>query len=79
MKDCYQKIRRVLLAFKEASNRVGKVDRELQEVLDSQVYIVEELTNTGSKQASLESLIMDFNFTLDQAIRAICVSQDNTP
>ena len=36
-------IKKVLGAFKDASNRVGRVDKDLQEVLDSQVYIIEEL------------------------------------
>ncbi len=55
--------------LREASNRVGRVDRDLQEVIDAEVYILEEVAYPRQDKASaLESLIKDFNFVLENAL-----------
>ena len=73
----FNKLKKVISCFKDASNRVGRVDRDLQEVIDAQVYIMEEMMNDRGKDHSLETLIQDFNVTMDQAMKAIFLSQDN--
>jgi hypothetical protein len=73
----FKKLKKVVTCFKDASNRVGRVDRDMQEVIDAQVYLVEEMLNDHGKDRSLETLIQDFNVTLDQAMKAIFLSQDN--
>lgn len=73
----FKKLKKVVACFKDASNRVGRVDRDLQEVIDAQVYLMEEMLNERGMDHSLETLIQDFNVTLDQAMKAIFLSQDN--
>jgi hypothetical protein len=59
----------VLEVLRESSNRVGRVDRDLQEVIDAEVYILEEVAYPRQDKASaLESLIKDFNFVLENAL-----------
>lgn len=70
----FKKLKKVITCFKDASNRVGRVDRDLQEVIDAQVYLLEEMLNERGKENSLETLIQDFNVTLDQAMKAIFLS-----
>jgi hypothetical protein len=70
----FKKLKKVVTCFKDVSNRVGRVDRDLQEVIDAQVYLLEEMLNERGKENSLETLIQDFNVTLDQAMKAIFLS-----
>ncbi len=53
----FKKLKKIVACFKDASNRVGRVDRDLQEVIDAQVYLVEEMLNERGKDHSLETLI----------------------
>ena len=55
---------------------MGRVDRDLQEVLDAQVYIMEELMEPGAE--GLEALMRDFNFVLDKVVKTIFVSSDSS-
>ena len=77
--------------FKQASQRLTRIDRNWQEVIDSQVYIVEELRNeqehaneAGSKlrkeraQSPLEQAISDFQFTLGKAIEGMVGQNSST-
>ena len=57
MSDSERELRKrldiVYRVFKEASKKLNRVDRCWQEVIDSQVYIIEELKNdTGIKERS---------------------------
>ena len=72
----------VYRVFKQASTRLTRIDRNWQEVIDSQVYIIDELRNETdsadcmpgksrkdkSHQSPLEQSITDFQFTLNKAI-----------
>ena len=37
-----------MVTFKQASQRTGKVDRDLQEMIDAQVYLMEELMSPSN-------------------------------
>lgn len=75
-----KKIKRVISCFKESNNKVGRVDRDLQEVFDAQLYIVEELLHQSSEEGGhgLENMISDYNFILDKALKSIFMSSDNS-
>ena len=63
-------------AFKDASLKVGRVDRDLQEIFDAVLYIVEEL-NHGESDTALETVISDFNYILEKGLKAIFLSSDS--
>jgi hypothetical protein len=44
------KVRTVYNLFKDASNRVGRIDRDLQEVIDCQVYLLDEIIKGNDQQ-----------------------------
>jgi hypothetical protein len=54
------------------------VDRDLQEVFDAQIYLLEELLHHPEGQETLEALIADFVFILDKTLKAIFLSSDNS-
>lgn len=85
-RDLRKRIDIVFQVFKNASNRLTRIDREWQEVLDAQVYIIEELMQTTDQaetlprkdkgQTPLDIAISDFQFTLNKAIESL-VTQEN--
>ena len=79
----------VFRVFKQASARLTRIDRNWQEVIDSQVYILDELRNDSDQpspvksrkekaQTPLEQSITDFQFTLNKAIES-CVNANVAP
>ena len=85
-RDLRKRIDIVFQVFKNASTRLTRIDREWQEVLDAQVYIIEELmqatdqaepqTRKDKGQTPLDIAISDFQFTLNKAIESL-VTQEN--
>ena len=82
-RDLRKKIDIVYRVFKQASQKLNRVDRNWQEVIDAQVYIVEELRTESSNndlqslsrkekaQSPLEQTITDFQFVLGRAIEGV--------
>ena len=84
-RELRKKLDIVYRVFKQGSSRLTRIDRNWQEVIDSQVYIIEELRNetdqpepTKSRkekaQSPLEQAISDFQFTLNKAIETMVES-----
>lgn len=67
-----------MLLFKEASNKVGRVDKDLQELIDSQVYIVEELCHSRLDDKAIKAVMTDFSFILEKTLKALFVSTDSS-
>ena len=69
--------------FKQASQKLNRVDRNWQEVLDATVYIIEEVKADSSvnetfaavrrdkAQSPLDQAITDFQFVLGRAIESV--------
>ena len=68
--------------FKRSSQKVGKTgEREWQQVIDQQCYVLEELLKGDLKpsskaQSEFELALKDFNFCLNKALETV-VSQDD--
>ena len=85
-RDLRKRIDIVHNVFKKASEKLTRIDREWQEVVDSQVYIIEELIADPDQAevnvrkdkglTPLDTAINDFQFTLGKAIESL-VTQEN--
>lgn len=83
----YREIRKrldiIYRVFKQASQKLNRVDRNWQEVLDATVYIIEEVKADSSvnetfvavrrdkAQSPLDQAITDFQFVLGRAIESV--------
>ncbi len=64
----------MLKVFKEASDQAGRFDRDMQEIFDCQVYLLDDIQQDDS--TLLDTLISDFTFTLEQTLKTLFVTSD---
>jgi len=79
-----KRIEIVLQVFKAASEKLTRVDREWQDVLDAQIYMLEEIISDATTKKSdrygqtlLETAISDFQFTFNRAVDSLVSSDSN--
>ena len=68
------KLQRVLKVFKDASELAGRFDRDMQEVIDCQIYLLDEIQHNES--SLMDTLISDFSYTLEQTLKTLFVTSD---
>lgn len=80
-RELKRRIEIVAQVFGQASNKLNRIDRDWQQVIDSQVYVLEELLSCSRSdqrtgQSGLEIALNDFSYTVDRLVECGKPMQD---